>query len=66
MNCDFEHDFALVRGHCSNGFAQVSDLPSLGDSFIRFHEAHEFWELSLFEGSNNENVPHGVKRLELE
>jgi hypothetical protein len=24
------------------------------------------WELSLSEGSNNENVPHGVKRLELE
>ena len=66
VNCDFEHDFALVWGHCANGFAQVSNLPSLGNSFIRFHEAHEFWELSFFEVSNNENVSQGVKRLELE
>ena len=51
---DFEHDFTLVRRNRTNGFAQVSNLPPLGNSFIRFHESHEFGELSLFD------VPTGM------
>lgn len=58
VNCDFEHDFALVRRYCANCFAQVSNLLPLSNSFIRFHETHEFGKLALFQCSNNEYVSH--------
>ena len=58
VNCNLEHDFALVRRNRTNGFAQVSNLHPLSNSFFRFHEAHEFWELSPFKCSNNEYVCH--------
>ena len=55
VNCDFKHDFTLVRCNRSNGFAQVSNFLPLGNSFIRFHETHEFLELAIFDQcSNNE------------
>lgn len=58
VNCNFEHDFALVRRYRANCFAQISNLLPLSNSFIRFHETHEFGKLSLFQRSNNEYVSH--------
>jgi hypothetical protein len=58
VNCDFKHDFALVWRNRTNGFAQVSDLLSLSNSFLRLNETHELWKLSLFECSNDEYVFH--------
>ena len=65
VNCDFEHDFALVRRYRANCFAQVSNLLPLSNSFIRFHETHEFGKLSLFQCSNNEYFLHHFSAKEM-